>query len=72
MRPGMVFTIEPCISEGDRRVRTLEDGWTAVTLVSVVSSLMMFVTLLSQDNSRTAQVEHTVVITERGAEILKD
>ena len=34
MRPGMVFTIEPCISEGDRRVRTLEDGWTAVTLVS--------------------------------------
>ena len=33
MKPGMVFTIEPCISEGDRRVRTLEDGWTAVTLV---------------------------------------
>jgi len=56
IRPGMVFTIEPCISEGDRRVRTLEDGWTAVTL----------------DNSRTAQVEHTVVITERGAEILTE
>ena len=42
MKPGMVFTIEPCISEGDRRVRTLEDGWTAVTLVSCVS-LKMFV-----------------------------
>ena len=42
MKPGMVFTIEPCISEGDRRVRTLEDGWTAVTLVSCVS-LRMFV-----------------------------
>ena len=70
----MVFTIEPCISEGDRRVRTLEDGWTAVTLVSVdvVSSLCIFITLLSQDNSRTAQVEHTVVITERGAEILTE
>ena len=54
IKPGMVFTIEPCISEGDRRVRFLEDGWTAMTV----------------DNSRTAQAEHTVVITEKGAEIL--
>lgn len=54
MVPGMVFTIEPCISEGDRRVRVLEDGWTAITL----------------DNSRTAQMEHTVLITDKGVEVL--
>ena len=34
MTPGMVFTIEPCVSEGDRRVKILSDGWTAITLVS--------------------------------------
>lgn len=54
MVPGMIFTIEPVVSEGDRRVRVLEDGWTAITL----------------DNSRTAQKEHTVLITKSGAEIL--
>ena len=41
IKPGMVFTIEPCISEGDRRVRTLEDGWTAVTLVSLMESRLI-------------------------------
>jgi len=56
MKPGMVFTVEPVVSEGDRRVRILEDGWTAVTL----------------DNSRTAQMEHTVLITETGVEILTE
>jgi len=54
MTPGMVFTIEPCISEGDRRVKILADGWTAVTL----------------DNSRTAQFEHTIAITDTGVEVL--
>jgi len=54
MVPGMVFTIEPVISEGDWRVRILADGWTAVTV----------------DGARTAQMEHTVLITETGAEIL--
>ena len=43
MRPGMVFTIEPCISEGDRRVRTLEDGWTSVTLVSQLACLVTII-----------------------------
>ena len=42
------------MSEGDRRVKVLSDGWTAVTL----------------DNSRTAQKEHTVLITDTGAEVL--
>jgi len=51
---GMVFTVGPVVSEGDRRVRILEDGWTAVTV----------------DNSRTAQVEHTLLITSSGVEIL--
>lgn len=54
MVAGMVFTIEPCVSEGDRRVRVLSDGWTAVTV----------------DNSRTAQTEQTVLITKSGVEIL--
>jgi len=54
MVPGMVFTVGPVVSEGDRRVRILRDGWTAVTV----------------DNSRTAQVEHTLLITETGVEIL--
>ena len=54
MVPGMVFTVGPVVSEGDRRVKILRDGWTAVTV----------------DNSRTAQVEHTLLITETGVEIL--
>jgi len=54
MKPGMVFTVEPVVSEGDRRVKILEDGWTAITL----------------DNSRTAQMEHTILVTEEGVEIL--
>jgi len=54
MEAGMVFTVEPCISEGERRIKILRDGWTAVTL----------------DNSRTAQAEHTILITPTGTEIL--
>ena len=44
------------VSEGDRRVKILEDGWTAVTL----------------DNSRTAQKEHTVLITDTGVEVYSE
>ena len=54
MMPGMTFTVEPAISEGSDRIIILEDGWTAVTT----------------DNSRCAQCEHTVLITEDGVEIL--
>ena len=54
LEPGMIFTIEPVISEGDRRIGVLEDGWTLVT----------------QDNSRTAQRGHTVLITDTGAQSL--
>ena len=50
----MVFTIEPCISEASPAIRLLQDGWTVVTL----------------DNSRTAQFEHTVAVNSIGIEIL--
>lgn len=54
MKPGMTFTIEPAIGEGSPQVLVLEDGWTAVSV----------------DNSRSAQFEHTVLITDSGVEIL--
>jgi len=52
--PGMTFTIEPMITIGDWRHEMWDDGWTAVT----------------RDRSRTAQFEHTLVVTDDGAEIL--
>ena len=54
MEPGMSFTIEPMITEGAWQHRVWSDGWTAVTA----------------DGRRTAQAEHTLVVTEQGAEIL--
>jgi methionyl aminopeptidase len=54
LAPGMTFTIEPMITVGTWEHRTWDDGWTAVTA----------------DGERTAQFEHTVVLTETGAEIL--
>ena len=54
MEPGMVFTIEPMITEGEWRHRVWSDDWTAVTL----------------DGKRTAQFEHTVLVTDDGVEIL--
>uniref|UniRef100_A0ACB8G0W4 Methionine aminopeptidase 1D, mitochondrial n=1 Tax=Sphaerodactylus townsendi TaxID=933632 RepID=A0ACB8G0W4_9SAUR len=54
MEEGMAFTIEPIIMEGSPEFQTLPDGWTAV----------------SMDNQRSAQFEHTVLMTSRGAEIL--
>jgi methionyl aminopeptidase len=54
IEPGMTFTIEPMITAGSWRVRLWSDGWTAVTA----------------DGSRTAQFEHTILITDDGAEIL--
>ncbi|XP_059609398.1 methionine aminopeptidase 1D, mitochondrial [Phlebotomus argentipes] len=54
MKPGMVFTVEPVISSGGPEVEILEDNWTAVSV----------------DGSRSAQFEHTVLITDSGVEIL--
>jgi methionyl aminopeptidase len=54
MRPGMAFTIEPMINAGTWRAVVWEDGWTAVTA----------------DLARSAQFEHTVLVTPRGADVL--
>ena len=52
--PGMVIAIEPMISWGSEQVVELADGYS----------------LKTSDNSRAAHFEHTVLITESGAEIL--
>jgi methionyl aminopeptidase len=54
LEAGMTFTIEPMISIGDWHHELWDDGWTAVTV----------------DRSRTAQFEHTLVVTDDGAEVL--
>jgi len=53
-KPGMCFTIEPMITLGTYRDKTWPDDWTSVT----------------QDGKRTAQFEHTLLVTETGVEIL--
>jgi methionyl aminopeptidase len=55
MRPGMTFTIEPMITLGGWQHRmAFDDDWTAVTA----------------DGKRTAQFEHTVLVTDDGVEVL--
>lgn len=54
IEPGMVFTIEPMLTLGTHEWVIWEDGWTVLTA----------------DGSRTAQFEHTLLVTETGAEIL--
>jgi methionyl aminopeptidase len=54
MEVGMTFTIEPMIALGTWEESTWDDDWTAVT----------------KDLKRTAQFEHTVLVTETGCEIL--
>ena len=54
MEPGMVFTIEPMLTLGGIEWDVWGDDWTVVT----------------RDRSLTAQFEHTLVVTDRGAEIL--
>ncbi|KAL6716585.1 Methionine aminopeptidase 1 [Lecanora helva] len=53
-KPGMTFTIEPMISLGTYKDKTWPDDWTSVT----------------QDGTRTAQFEHTLLVTEDGVEVL--
>lgn len=56
MKPGMVFTIEPILVEGKPDIFTWTDDWTAATV----------------DGSWGAQIEHEVLITENGVEILTE
>ncbi|KAH8779464.1 peptidase M24, structural domain-containing protein [Hyaloscypha sp. PMI_1271] len=53
-KEGMCFTIEPMIALGTHRDKTWPDDWTSVT----------------QDGKRTAQFEHTLLVTADGVEIL--
>ena len=52
----MTLAIEPIVNMGSKFTRLLRDRWTVVTV----------------DNSLSAQFEHTVLVTEKGYEILTD
>jgi len=54
LKAGMTIAIEPMVNMGGPEVETLADGWTAVT----------------KDRKLSAHFEHTVAVTEQGAEIL--
>jgi len=54
LEKGMVFALEPMVNEGTYGVRILSDGWTVVTA----------------DGKRSAHFEHSIVITDGGAEVL--
>jgi len=54
IEPGMTFTIEPMLNLGTVEWDMWDDNWTVVT----------------KDRKRSAQFEHTLLITDTGAEIL--
>lgn len=53
-RPGMIFTIEPMVNEGTYQDVTWPDDWTVATA----------------DGKRSAQFEHTILVTKDGCEVL--
>ena len=54
LQEGMTFTVEPMLTLGDPGLYLWDDEWTALTL----------------DGRRTAQFEHTLVVTDTGSELL--
>ncbi len=54
LKPGMIFAVEPMVNEGTQEVQLLSDGWTVVT----------------KDRKLSVHFEHTILITEKGPEIL--
>lgn len=54
LKPGDTIAIEPMATLGGEKIKTLDDDWTIST----------------RDGSLAAHFEHTVLITETGAEIL--
>src|SRR5918912_919253 len=54
IEPGMTFTVEPMLTLGTHEWDLWDDGWTVVT----------------RDRLRSAQFEHTVLVTDTGSEIL--
>jgi methionyl aminopeptidase len=53
---GMTFTVEPMLNLGTHEWEMWDDGWTVVT----------------KDRRRSAQFEHTILVTEHGPEILTE
>lgn len=56
LKAGMIFTIEPMVNLGKYECEILEDDWTVVTA----------------DDSLSAQFEHTILVTRSGVEVLTD
>lgn len=54
LKAGMTLAIEPMVNLGTHEVKTLDDGWTVVTL----------------DGKRSAHFEHSIAITDGKPEIL--
>lgn len=54
IKTGYVFALEPMVNMGSQHTKTLQDGWTVVTV----------------DGQPSAHFEHTVAITEAGPEVL--
>ncbi len=54
LRPGLVLALEPMVNAGGWEVRTLDDGWTAVTA----------------DGQLSAHFEHPIAVTDAGPEVL--
>lgn len=52
--PGMVIAIEPMVNAGGWEIEVLEDDWTVIT----------------KDGTKSAHFEHTVLITDKGAQPL--
>jgi methionyl aminopeptidase len=51
---GLILAIEPMVNAGTRRIKVLQDGWTAVT----------------EDGKLSAHFEHTIMVGKKKAEIL--
>lgn len=56
LKPGLVLALEPMVNEGVWQVETLKDGWTVVT----------------KDRKLSVHFEHSVALTEKGAEVLSN
>lgn len=54
LKPGMTLAIEPMLNTGTYKIRTLDDGWTVVTV----------------DGGLSSHFEHTVLIRDNDPEIL--
>ncbi len=56
LRPGMTLAVEPILNAGNKKCKTLRDGWTVIT----------------KDGGLSAQWEHTILVTNNGCDILTD